>query len=52
MIGIGLTLIVVGVVLAILGFAWTAASWLLWIGLILLVVGAVLALIHRSHTNL
>lgn len=42
-----LTLIVVGVILAILGFAGVA-KFLIWLGLIVLVVGLVFSLIGRG----
>ncbi|GAA3603390.1 MULTISPECIES: hypothetical protein [Kineosporia] len=43
-----LILIIVGVVLAVLGFGGVG-NLLIWIGVIVLVVGAVLALVGRSR---
>ncbi|MBT0767693.1 hypothetical protein KIH74_02075 [Kineosporia sp. J2-2] len=43
-----LILIVVGVVLAVVGFGGVG-NLLIWIGVIVLVVGAVLALVGRSR---
>ncbi len=42
-----LLLIIIGVILAILGFSGIA-SWLIWVGIILLVVGLVLTLVRRA----
>lgn len=43
-----LTLIVVGVILAIVGFAGVG-HWLIYLGVIVLIVGAVLTLLGRSR---
>jgi hypothetical protein len=43
-----LTLIVVGVILAIVGFAGVG-HWLIYLGVIVLIVGAVLTLVGRSR---
>jgi hypothetical protein len=43
-----LVLIVVGVVLAVIGFAGVG-SWLIYLGVIVLVVGAVLTLVGRTR---
>lgn len=42
-----LTLIVVGVILAILGFSGVA-NFLIWLGLIVLVVGLILSFVGRG----
>jgi uncharacterized membrane protein YtjA (UPF0391 family) len=46
-----LMLIVIGVVLAVVGFAGIG-SWLIWVGVIVLVVGAVLTLVSRSSSSI
>ncbi len=48
--GIVITLIIVGIVLLIFGVAVKAAMFLLWIGIILLVVGAIMW-VMRSVRN-
>jgi uncharacterized membrane protein YtjA (UPF0391 family) len=45
-----LTLIVVGIVLAVIGFGGVG-SWLIWIGVIVLVVGAVMTLVSRGGSR-
>ena len=47
MITIGIVLLIAGVVLAVLGLAWSAAHALIWVGIVILIVGAVLALLSR-----
>ncbi len=42
-----LLLVIIGVVLAILGFSGIA-SWLIWVGIVLLIVGLVLTLVRRA----
>lgn len=42
-----LLLVIIGVILAILGFSGIA-SWLIWVGIILLIVGLVLTLVRRA----
>lgn len=42
-----LTLIVVGIILAILGFAGVA-DFLIWLGIIVLVVGLIFTLVNRA----
>jgi uncharacterized membrane protein YtjA (UPF0391 family) len=46
-----LTLIVVGIVLAVIGFGGVG-SWLIWIGVIVLIVGAVMTLVGRSSSRI
>jgi hypothetical protein len=43
-----LVLIVVGVVLAIIGFGGVG-TWLIYVGVIVLIIGAVLTLVGRSR---
>lgn len=43
-----LTLIIVGVVLAILGVAVEAARFLIWIGVILAVISAIMSVARRG----
>ena len=44
-----LILIVVGVLLALLGFGM--GHWLIWLGVVVLVVGLVLSLVGRSRAT-
>ena len=43
-----LTLIIVGVVLAILGVAIEAARFLIWLGVILAVISVIMSLVRRG----
>jgi len=46
-VGLWLTLIIIGVILAILGFSGLG-SFLIWLGIIVLVVGLILSLVGRA----
>jgi len=46
-VGLWLTLIIVGVILAILGFSGVA-NFLIWLGIAVLVVGLILSLVGRA----
>lgn len=46
-----LTLIIVGVVLAILGVAVEAARFLIWLGVILAVISVIMSIVRRGATR-
>jgi hypothetical protein len=46
MVGLGLTVLVVGIVMLLLGVFVHAASFLIWLGIVVAIVGAVLWLFH------
>lgn len=45
-----LTLIIVGVVLAILGIAVEAARFLIWLGVILAVISIIMSIVRRGSS--
>ncbi|HLS02126.1 MAG TPA: hypothetical protein VK054_09135 [Beutenbergiaceae bacterium] len=46
-----LTLIIVGVVLAVLGVAIEAARFLIWLGVILAVISVIMSLVRRGASK-
>lgn len=42
-----LTLIIIGIILAVLGFSGVA-SWLIYVGIAILVIGVVVSLVRRA----
>ncbi|HLR58515.1 MAG TPA: hypothetical protein VK098_10090 [Beutenbergiaceae bacterium] len=46
-----LTLIIVGVVLAILGVAIEAARFLIWLGVILAVISVIMSIVRRGASG-
>lgn len=46
-----LTLIIVGVVLAILGVAIEAARFLIWLGVILAVISVIMSIVRRGASR-
>lgn len=45
--GLWLTLIIIGIILAVLGFSGIA-SWLIYVGIALLVIGVIVSLVRRA----
>ncbi len=46
-----LTLIVVGVVLALLGIFIEAAKFLIWLGIVILVISVIMSLVSRARSR-
>ncbi|WP_194165067.1 MULTISPECIES: hypothetical protein [unclassified Pseudactinotalea] len=46
-----LTLIIVGIVLALLGVFIAAAKFLIWLGIILLVISVIMSLVTRARNR-